>query len=177
MPKLLKIVFILLVLVTVSELGYYLWMTGSYAGIPIKRITEVPSPTSRPDNLLFTQGFLDYISSIKKVDGKRVLWREELNGVLSEVSFTEYQSGNYLFKGYFILSNAQGEQVQRFGVTENRLNGWKFYRQNSQGVQQSISFYDLKPGQRMSYVTNVDVGQHNAINDSDIIDDHFVVYE
>lgn len=181
--KTLKIVFIVLLLITVGELFYFF----SFTKKAVKSPSSSNSDSINADNIvdtnkskaetIFNKEVVGYLSNRKKMDGYKLYFQEEKSGKISDVSFKKYTENGFSFEGYFVISNDKGEELQKFAMTKNRIETMKFYKIiNNEKVP--FDFYNLKLNQKITYVFKSDMTTNYdpKVNpDGDIVISEFIV--
>lgn len=179
--KVLKVVFIILLIVVFGELFYFYYSTKKPSDEPALRditVTNFPKETEEVEARGFvSKELIDYLSTRERIDGYRLYFEEQKEGVVSDLSFKKYTANGFEFEGSFAIINSKGEVVQKFGMTKNRLDSMKFYK-IVDDKKVLFDFYDLKSNQKIKYIfksdlTTVKDPKNNP--DGDVITSEFIV--
>lgn len=179
--KVLKVVFIVLLIIVFGELFYFFYSAKKPVEEPITKET-ITSEVSRKEgeaktNRFVSQEYLDYLSSRERIDGYRLYFEEQKEGVVSDLSFDKATANGLSFEGSFIIRNNKGEVVQKFSMTKNRLNSMKFYKIVDE-KRVPFDFYSLKVNQKIKYIFKSDlttvIDPKNNPN-GDVVTSEFIV--
>lgn len=181
--KTLKIIFTILLLVTIGELIYFFSFTKKAVNLPSSNNSDSINTNNVVDinkskaETIFNKEVVKYLANRNKMEGYKLYFQEEKSGKISDISFKKYTANGFSFEGYFVISNNKGEELQKFAMTKNRINTMKFYQIiNNEKV--SFDFYNLKLNQKITYIFKSDMTTNYdpKVNpDGDIVISEFIV--
>lgn len=174
--KLLKIIFIILILVTLGEVGYYFIIlnkgevntkpttsqTGNRDSQSIISQVGITSISQRPEDALISQETLDYLAWLKKNLNQKVHLKTETSGFVAGIDETTDKKA-YILK---IVDN-QGKKVMNYVLDKQIEDDRNFYL--VEGVKKTkITINDLKVNDRIIVEDEHEL-QNNIINISFLI--------
>ncbi len=154
--KLFKIIFVILLLVVLGELGYYL-VTLNKGEVRTK-----PTTTQRPKDALVTQEVLDFIGALKKSPNQKFHLRTETTGFIEGVSETTGGEA-YILK----IVNNKGKKVMNYVLDKQIKNDNAFYLVEND-KKTKITINDLKINDKIT------VNDEHEIRDNIINVDFFI---
>lgn len=135
--KLLKTIFIILLLITLGELGYYVYVING-GGLNAKLATNQPNlardsesvlsqdqitkNTQRPEDALVSQQILDFIGALKKNPNQKFHLKTETNGFVGGID--ELND-----KRYYVLKivDSQGKKIMNYVLAKDKAVDSHFY--------------------------------------------------
>lgn len=181
MVKLLKIVFVILIVVTIAELGYYIYLQKKNTSIDTNRQQEVPSNTTptqstttpplvetqAPTTELLLTNFTNtaafqYADFIKNKNDQNLYLVFEQSGFVKDIDYGETEGST----PRFTVVDAKGDKI----VTHVYKPDMKFYKEVAE-EKQLINFKDIKDGNRI--VIRI---QDDLITSQNIVTE-YIIYE
>ena len=179
--KLLKIVFIILVLVTAGELGFYFYIRKGNQTQNIKNQDATPiqiTPINYmglgedQDNpgLLIKQSTInylknDFIPSLEKIKSgiySKIYIVEEQVGVVGQVYFDS-------FPIWIRINDEKGNEIATYHITQSRIDKQKFKKEIG-GVNSDISYKEINVGDKINVLTYI-----NLITYTDSYQDYIIL--
>lgn len=172
MSKLLKILFVILLVVTVAEAGYYVYVIriNQYSdskkidideaaqNTPVPSLIVRPSPSGSANPLIKSSSidflkteFIPYLSSIANNPAKSVSVLETYNGY---VDLIKLDDPTHLL--HIKVVDEKGENLISYTIPEQFIEVKRFYRVKN-GVKTKIHYSDIKPGDKMTVISYTDL--------------------
>ena len=152
--KLLKIVFFLLIIITLAELGYLFYLKRTPKPFTQQAPTAFPVTPAGGSGIIpqetysyLTDELIPYLKELKSVNSKRFFVQEEDQGFVKDIRFDENEK-----KLYLSMVDEKNNTLFNFNIKESVLPLKKFSWVVN-GVKQQISYKDIKLGDKITFVT------------------------
>lgn len=179
--KILKIIFVILFLVTVGELGYYIFYTNSQfknqtqnKNAPLYQnlnITNQPQGVVKIKTDKIDYSYINYLANYSEKESIKVFLTTEMIGKIKDLSFNVTHN-NRLFLASFKQVDSTGKILNSYLIDENN----HFFSINSLGEKKKVEYSKLKEGDLVKYVYKTDMSK-NMTSDPNIQDEFIILNE